>query len=172
MSELFTVYKLIILYMLNRVDFPLTHSQISAFLLEKGYTNYFTLQQAFSEIQEAGLVCLETVRNTTQYLLTDAGKETLGYFGERIPKAIRDDADQYLLDHKMELRSEVSVTADYYLTPAKEYAVHCLVKEKESDLIDLTLTVPNKEEAEAICRNWKHKCDAIYRFLISELFQA
>lgn len=47
MAEPFTLYKLIILYMLDRVDFPLTNSQISSFLLDRGYTNYFTLQQAF-----------------------------------------------------------------------------------------------------------------------------
>ena len=55
MAEPFTLYKLIILYMLDRVDFPLTNSQISSFLLDRGYTNYFTLQQAFSELEEANL---------------------------------------------------------------------------------------------------------------------
>jgi len=34
MSETFTLYKLIILYMLNKVDFPLTTSQISEFVLD------------------------------------------------------------------------------------------------------------------------------------------
>ena len=45
MSEAFTLYKLIVLYMLEKVDFPLTNGQISEFILEKGYTSYFTLQQ-------------------------------------------------------------------------------------------------------------------------------
>ena len=33
--------------MLNQVDFPLTNSQISEFILDKGYTTYFKLQQNF-----------------------------------------------------------------------------------------------------------------------------
>ena len=41
MSETFTLYKLIILYMLDKVDFPLTNAQISEFILNKGYTTYF-----------------------------------------------------------------------------------------------------------------------------------
>ena len=41
MAETFTLYKLIILYMLNKVDFPLTTSQISEFVLDEGYTTYF-----------------------------------------------------------------------------------------------------------------------------------
>ena len=36
MAETFTLYKLIVLYMLDRVDFPLTTSQISEFILIKG----------------------------------------------------------------------------------------------------------------------------------------
>ena len=48
MAEAFTLYKLIILYMLDKVDFPLTNSQISEFVLDKGYTDYFKLQQALS----------------------------------------------------------------------------------------------------------------------------
>ena len=49
MTDALTLYKLIILYMLDRVDFPLTNSQISEFILDKGYTDYFKLQQAISE---------------------------------------------------------------------------------------------------------------------------
>ena len=44
------LYKLMVLYMLNKVDFPLTNSQISEFILDKGYTNYFTLQQMFGTV--------------------------------------------------------------------------------------------------------------------------
>ena len=51
MSDSFTLYKLIVLYMLQKVDFPLTNSQISEFVLDKEYTNYFTLQQALSEME-------------------------------------------------------------------------------------------------------------------------
>ena len=35
-----TLYKLIIMHMLNKVEFPLTNSQISQFFLENEYTNY------------------------------------------------------------------------------------------------------------------------------------
>ena len=53
MAEPLTLYKLIILYMLKKIDFPLTNSQISEFILDKGYTTYFKLQQAISELIES-----------------------------------------------------------------------------------------------------------------------
>ena len=36
MAESFKLYKLIVLYMLDKVDFPLTNSQVSEFILDEG----------------------------------------------------------------------------------------------------------------------------------------
>ena len=65
MAETFTLYKLIVLYMLDRVDFPLTTSQISEFILDKGYTTYFRLQSALAELTDSGLLKIELTHNRT-----------------------------------------------------------------------------------------------------------
>ena len=44
MADTLTLYKLIVLKMLDEADAPLTGAQITDFILEKEYTNYFTLQ--------------------------------------------------------------------------------------------------------------------------------
>ena len=61
MTETQTLYKLIILYMLNRVTFPLSNSQLSEFILEKEYTDYFTLQQTIHELTESKLIDRKSV---------------------------------------------------------------------------------------------------------------
>ena len=58
-KESLMLYKLIILYMLNKVSFPLTQSQISEFILDKGYTNYMSLQQILAELTENNLILLK-----------------------------------------------------------------------------------------------------------------
>ena len=45
MAEPFTIYKLTILYMLDKAGFPLSNTQISNFFLEKEYTDYFRVQE-------------------------------------------------------------------------------------------------------------------------------
>ena len=169
MPEPFTLYKLIILYMLQKVDFPLTNSQISEYILDRGYTTFFTLQSVLSELEESEMVRMETVRNCSYYSLTEAGEEALHYFQNRISRPIRDDIDQYLQENKMQLRDEVSVLADYYKNTAEEYSVRCLVKEKYSNPIELTVTVLDEAQARIVCRNWKQKCQEIYEFVMKEL---
>ena len=77
MSEPLTLYKLIILYMLEKVDFPLTNAQISGFVLDKGYTTYFHLQQAISELIDSELIESKTIRNSSYFEITAQGKQTL-----------------------------------------------------------------------------------------------
>ncbi len=165
-----TLYKLLVLYMLNRVSFPLTAAQISDFVLERDYTNFLTLQQVISELTEAGLISAQTVRNRTHLAITDEGKETLLFFENRISDGIKQDADEYLREKEFTLRNEVSVLGDYYKSTSGEYEAHLIAKEKGVNLVDITLSVPLEEMAASICDNWQKKNQEIYQYLIKQLF--
>ena len=169
MADPITLYKLIVLYMLKKIDFSMTNAQISNFILDQGYTTYFTLQSVLAELTEAGLIHQETIQNTSLYTITPEGEETIGFFGNKISRSIRDDVDKYLKENKMQLRNEVSVIADYYRNTVGEYSVRCRVKEKNSDLIDLTLCVPEEAQAKAICKQWQKKCQTVYEYIMQEL---
>ena len=106
MAEPFTLYKLIVLYMLEKVDFPLSNTQISDFFLEKEYTNYFTVQQVVHDLIETDLISTESTHSNTQYSITAAGKETLQFFHDKISPAIQNDILHYFDKHKVELKNE------------------------------------------------------------------
>lgn len=169
MSEPITLYKLIVLYMLEKVDFPLTNAQISEFILDRDYTSFFTLQSVLSELTENQMVRQKTIRNCSYFTITESGSEALHYFQNRISKSIRDEIDQYVYDNKMKLRDEVSIIADYYKNTADEYSVCCVVKEKYSNPIELTITVPDEAQAKAVCNHWRDHCQSIYEFVMREL---
>ena len=165
-----TLYKLIVLYMLNRVTFPLTNAQISNFILEREYTNFMTLQQAISELTDAGMISPKTIRNRTHLDITEEGIQTLNYFGNRIGDSIRQDIDAYFKENELALRNEVSVQGNYYKSTSGEYEAHLEAKEKGISLVDITLSVPTEEVASTICDNWQKKNENIYQYLIQELF--
>ena len=96
LTEPMTLYKLMNLYMLKQVNFPLTNAQLTNFFTEHEYTTYFTLQQALNELEDAGLVRKEASHNSTRYDITKEGEETLNFFGKNISSAIIEDMDQYL----------------------------------------------------------------------------
>ncbi len=169
MSEPFTLYKLIILYMLDKVDFPLTNAQISGFILDKGYTTYFKLQQALSELTESGFIREEATHSRTFYHLTEEGEETIHFFRNKISDAIQKDIDEFLKEKNYELKNEVSVKSDHFPGSGMEFTVRCQVIENNQPLIDLTLTVPSEAEAETISNNWSKKNQEIYALIMQNL---
>lgn len=165
-----TLYKLIVLYMLNRVTFPLTTAQLSDFILEKDYTNFLTLQQVISELTDTGMVSSQSIRNRTHLAITEDGRETLTFFENRISDAIKADIHAYFKEHEFTLRNEVSVLGDYYKSTSGEYEAHLVAKDRGINLIDLTISVPVEEVAATICDNWQKKNQDIYKYLIQQLF--
>lgn len=171
-SEPLTLYKLIILFILDKVDFPLTNAQVSNFILEKEYTNFFNIQQSISELQDSELIVCETIRNSSLYKITETGRETLDFFNSKISSAIKNDIIEYLKVNKYELREEVSTISDYFQSKKDEFIVRCQVKEKGSAIIDLNLSVPTEKEASLICNNWRSKSQEVYSYLIKTLMQS
>lgn len=164
-----TLYKLIILYMLDKVKHPLTNSQISNFILDHDYTTYFHLQETITDMVGSGLISVDMVRDTSYYKITEEGATTLSYFTNEISGVIKEEIGAYLEEHGVEMQNRTAVLADYYKNTAQEYSVRCQVKERNARLIDLTLSVPTEEAARSICQHWEGKCQEVYAYLMKEL---
>ena len=108
MNETLTLYKLMILYLLKKVDFPLATTQISDFMLGMEYTNYFRLQEALSELQEANLVEAENTYRRTLYHLTGDGVRTIRLLQGNINFEIRRDIDAFVKENEFHLREALS----------------------------------------------------------------
>ena len=164
-----TLYKLMILYMLSKVNFPLSNVQISTFMLDNEYTSYFTFQETINSLVEDSFIQQMNYRNSTQYKLTQEGEDTVEFFYTKISPAIREDIDSYLARNKYELQSEVGTTSDYYRTTNGTYIAHLLVKEGDSTLIELNLGVPLEDQAKDMCDKWKDSSQDIYDFIMHRL---
>lgn len=162
--------KLLVLYMLNRAAFPLTQAQIYDFLLEKNYVNFMNLQLAITELIDTGFVTAKSKLNRTYLTITPEGQQTLTYFKNRIDTSFKKEIDDFLNDNQFKLRNETSVFSDYNKVLSGDYEVRLTVKEKDATIVEITLSVPNKESAEAVCANWQKKNQAVYQYLAGQLF--
>lgn len=171
MKQDFTLYKLIILEMLNFVNFPLTNSQLTEFLIKYRYATYFEVQETISQLTASGLISEETVHHSTLYQMTGEGSRTLDYYRHMLPKSFIENIKDYLTKNKIELRSKVTVHSGYLPASNGEYAVQCRILEKGHVIFDMTLYAPTVELAEQMCYNWEKKQSALYSQLLMELTQ-
>lgn len=170
MAAPFTTYKLIVLYMLQNSEKDLTNSQISEFILDREYTNYFHLQQAVSELVETDLLEMQTISNASYYHITEEGIKTLSYFENELSSGIKQEVQEYLKALGCRARERILTPADYYETPQGSYAVRCQLIENNSSLLDLNISVSSRDTAKSICRNWPQKSQDIYATIMEELF--
>ena len=95
MADPNTIYKMTVLTMLDKVDFPLSNTQIANFFLEYDYTDYFTIQQIISSLLDSELLRCKSTHGNTQYSITALGKDTLRFFEDKITPAIESDMRNY-----------------------------------------------------------------------------
>lgn len=155
--------------MLQNAENTLTNSQISEFILDREYTNYFHFQQAVSELVEAGLIEMHTRSNNSHYSLTAEGRKTLSFFQQDLSSEIKSEVKEYLKFSGCEVQERILTPADYYLTSQGDYAVRCQLIEKNLSLIDLTMSAPSLEAAKSMCKKWPKKSQEIYGKIMEEL---
>ena len=111
----------------------------------------------------------KTIRNRTQLLITDEGKQTLGFFIKQIPDAIQKEVDMYLKENAMELKNETAITGEYFKRAGGSYEVVLSAKERDELLMELKFTVPDEASASRMCDQWQKKTDDLYALVMREL---
>lgn len=171
LNETSMLYKLTILYILSRVDFPMSNSQISNFILENDYTDYFNIQQIMGELIDDGYVSREAIHSRTLYRLTDAGEAALKMLSRELSPAMKADVDEYIRDNKMQLKDELAVKGSYYQEDIDRYIAHLYVEEEDAKLLEINVAARSAEEADSMCAGWQKNCERIYRQLMGELLK-
>ena len=169
--EDFTINKLIMLYLLSHVKMPLSLSQISQIILERGYTDYFSLQQYLTELEKSTFIHSYKQNNTSYFEISDKGRETLDFFASRIPDFIVKELDSFIENNWRQFKSEFDIHAEYMPNQSNDFIVHCKVTENNSPLIDLKISVGSKKQAIELCNNWRENATSLYGEILQSLMK-
>ena len=157
--------------MLDRIDeYTLTNSQITSFILDRGYTNLFNIHESLSELIDKNFISVTTIRSTQHYQITNQGEEALLYFENRISNNIKQEIRDYFKKEKINLKNESEIFADFIFNEHNEYTVKCAIRERRETLLDIRINVPTKDMARSICDNWRAKSTDVYQYLVNELW--
>lgn len=164
--------KLIILYILDKIDAPITNSEFIQFVLENNSNmNYFYVQQYISELINTKFIKVTINNDKEMYELTELGKNTLKYFSFRIPKNTKSVIDEKYEKFKTKKIKETQILSDYFKKNETEYMVNLKVIENEITLFNLTLNVPSLKQAKHIANNWKSDSERIYKKIFDLLIK-
>ena len=170
-SEELASHKLLILYILDKINMDLTNSQITQVVLETEMMNYFSLQQFLSQLMESKFLTTYKESDREYYSLTQKGLEILEYFLSRISEDVTKKIDEYISLNKKNLLSDTEVKSSFIQQNDNEFIVNLRVIENQSNLIDLNLNVSSEKQASLICNNWRKNASYMYAEIIDLLIR-
>ena len=166
--------KLLIMYLINRMELSMSGAQITDFVIAKDLMNHFMLAQTLADMVEQDYLYTKhesaADANTTRYSVTNAGMECLELFMSRIPRHMRTLINQYVEDNHGKVKKDFEVTATYFVNEdADEYSVKCVALEDKRALMELVISIETIEQAKLIHKNWRANASTIYKKIIDAL---
>lgn len=166
------INKLILLYFVEKTGASVSNSQITQFMLEYAYMDYFELQQIIMELCASAYLMKKSQNKRILYYITDEGSTALSFFHNMLPEGVKRNVNAYLTANKRKIQAELDVSANYFPTEKGEYLVKCALIEGNGELLmEVSLVTANKERAKQICENWRSDTGAYYTKITELLFE-
>ena len=163
-------HKIMLLYLINKMDIPLSNSQITQFALEENYMNFYSVQQYLKEMVDIDYLDFSTDNNTTRYTITGEGLKALDALADHVPSLHKNRISKYVAQNRKEVMKGFETTANhFYDHDTGEYIVKCGVYDYDTLLMEINLSVVNKEQALLICNNWKGNVGSLHAQIINIL---
>ena len=155
--------KLMILYLLDKMDLPMTNAQITDFFVAENLLTYFELQQLLAKMVADTYLDKHVENNTARYTLTDLGVQTLEYLGKRVVHPARSKINAFVNDNRKIIKKSYEITANYFYDhQTGEFIVKCGTYDGDITLMEIALSVVTREQAKHICRVWKANVNQLY----------
>jgi len=163
-------HKITLLQLVYKIDIPISSTQITKFAVEESFINYYLVQQYLAEMAENGYLDGVKSGNTTRYTITDEGIKTLETFGSYISPHIKSRIAKFITEHLGSVKQDLEISAThFYQFDTDEYFVKCAVYDEDHMLMELNLSVVNREQALQICNNWKNNVGRAYKEIMEIL---
>ena len=161
--------KIILLYIINNLEAPVSNLLLTKIVLENKLMNYIFLQQYLDELCEGKLLEKIDSDDKLSYRISPAGKQSLDYFVSIIAAGTKSRIDEALTNNKKRIKHESSIISDFVAINENEYLISLKILEGNFTYIDLKLTVGSKNDAIKICNNWTQNNEKLYKKILSDI---
>ena len=162
-------YKALILYILFKVNKPLTNDEFLKLVLSITDINYFYFQQFLLDLLETKYIVSYVKDDSTLYKITSEGVEALKLTGDMIPGILKLKVDNNFKNELDVIENEVSITAEYQPKGEKSYIVRCKIVENGETMFELKTFAPSTDKSKFLVENWKNNAVDIYPKIIEAL---
>lgn len=163
--------KVLILYVLSKINRPVTNSELLSLIESIEDMNYFYFQQFLIDLKENRYLLEYEQEKQRFYAITMSGRETVRLTIDMLPGSIKDKVDENLKTTMKKIENEESVYADFFPSKEDEFMICCGIKENNKKVFEVQVFSSSRDNSLKIIDNWKKNAGVIYPKVVEMLNQ-
>ena len=154
--------KLLILYILQKVNHPINYKELLELVISISDMNYFDFQQFLQDLLDDSFI-LKYLKNNEEIIeLTTEGKNALELTIDMLPGIIKLKVDSRFKEQYNKIKDELSVYAKYTPISETNFTVNCKIIENNQVIFNIETFAASREQASNIVNNWNNNAEKIY----------
>jgi len=169
-----TISKLVLLYVFDNMEMPLTDETITEICCtenqsKKQWISFLTCKDIMADLLETGFI-IESGNSTQKYYsITADGRSCLSYFFTKIPSSLREEISAYIKKNRLNYRRRQEYFNTYNRNADGTYTVIVKIVEPLGTKLELKIHADNRGVAKQICKRWEQKAGDVYASLYNIL---
>lgn len=160
--------KVLILYVMTRVNYPVTVQQIYELCYQDDCLSYFDVCEAVPELVESHH--LHPLENNC-YEITEKGKADGSLTQDSIAFSVRQRAENAVARFNRQIRRSSFVKTQILPRESGDFSVIMALDDEMGNLMTLELMAPNQRQAVRLSRLFEKKAEIIYNMTMTELLE-
>lgn len=164
--------KVFILYLLEKIGYPLTFNELTSVVIQDGYVDYFDFSTYFHELLESGQIIRSGAPDggdpVETYELSEKGKMySRGMSSDLLSKQAMEKSYISAQRHLSLEKRDAVMSNEIENTGPDKYVFHCQVTDRDGLVFKLSLRADSYEQVEKMRKAFESRPDVISRGLIS-----
>ena len=161
--------KVLILYLLNKLNKPITNDGLFKIISATNNINYFYFEQYLSDLIADKLIAVKIAEESTLYEITKTGKESLELTKDALPGIVKLKADTIFKQELKEFENSIAISAEYLPNNEKDFTVKCKIIENNNTIFEIKTFAGSHERAKKIVENWNKNAGELYPQILNML---
>lgn len=162
MKEGLAENKVLILYLLNKLQDGIKSDNLYKIVSSANNMNYFYFQELLTDLIESNFVGSFTNDEDTIIKITSDGQNALSLTKSLLPGILKLKADNVFKEEISSIAEESSIITEYIPKDEKNYTVKCKIVEKNETVFEVSTFAGSRDRAKQISDNWKNNANSIY----------
>ena len=158
--------KILVLYIMNRVAYPVTIQKIYDLVYQDDKLSYFDLAQAIPQMVDSGH--LEMI-DTENYVITPRGRDACSITEDSIAYPVMLRAQAAVEQFNRTIRRSSFVQSSVEKVAENNYTVHMSLKDERGDILRLQLAAPSQKFAHRLAKAFSERAEVVYRCIMDQL---